>query len=72
MHLPLFPTLILLALGVGMFLLARWRGSQPAQPEKGPRMIPWRLVAISSGVLVIFMLASLAADLGIDLSQFRR
>lgn len=72
MYLPMTPTIIMLALGVGLFLLARWRGSLPAQPEKGPRMIPWTIVAMASAVLVLFMLANIAAHMGIDVSQMRR
>ncbi|MBO6796243.1 hypothetical protein [Maricaulis sp.] len=72
MYLPMTPTIIMLVLGVGLFLLARWRGNLPAQPEKGPRMIPWTIVALGSGVLVLFMLANVAAHMGIDLSQMRR
>ncbi|MEC9250469.1 MAG: hypothetical protein VX501_07455 [Pseudomonadota bacterium] len=69
MYLGLTPTLILLALGVGVFLLARWQSSRPAQPEKGPRMIAWTPVAIAAAVLVLFMLASLAAHMGINLER---
>jgi predicted MFS family arabinose efflux permease len=69
MYLGITPTLILLALGVGVFLLARWQSSRPAQPEKGPRMIAWTPVAIAAAVLVLFMLASLAAHMGINLER---
>ncbi|WP_300554995.1 hypothetical protein [Maricaulis sp.] len=71
MHLDLTPTLILLALGIGLFVLARWKSAQPARPELGPRMIPWTLVAVLSGTLAMLMLINLAVLGGLDFSEGR-
>tara|TARA_R110000868_G_scaffold5138_4_gene31760 strand:+ start:5233 stop:5397 length:165 start_codon:yes stop_codon:yes gene_type:complete len=53
-------------------MLGRWRGAQPARPERGPRLIPWTLIAIMAAAVAIIMVAHLAELGGLDLSQLRR
>ena len=49
-------TSILAALFLGTALLAAWRGARPPNPLKGPRMVPWRLLMLTSFALAMLML----------------
>ena len=71
MYLGLTSTLVGLALCVGLFLLARWRAGQPVRPEKGPRLIPWTLIAIITAALFIALLVPLVELAGVDPSELR-
>tara|TARA_R110002096_G_scaffold1542_2_gene8138 strand:+ start:260 stop:481 length:222 start_codon:yes stop_codon:yes gene_type:complete len=72
MYLSLTSTLIVLGISLAIFMLGRWRGAQPARPERGPRLIPWTLIAIMAAAVAIIMVAHLAELGGLDLSQLRR
>jgi len=69
MYISLTPTLILLIIGLATFLGSRWRLQQPIRPERGPRLIPWTLVAMLSGTLVILMLINLGVLAGLDTNR---
>ncbi len=70
--LSLSTTLIALAGCIALFLLGRWRAGQPVRPERGPRLIPWTMIAIFAAAIGVIMLAHLAELAGLDLSQLRR
>lgn len=72
MYLSLTATLIALGVVIGIFILARWRAGQPVRPERGPRLIPWTLIAIFMGGFAVILIAHLAELAGLDLSQGRR
>ncbi|MHA6287317.1 hypothetical protein [Maricaulis sp. CAU 1757] len=72
MYLSLTHTLVGLALTIALFVIARWRAGQPVRPEKGPRMIPWTLIAVLVAGIAVILLAHLAELAGLDLSQVRR
>lgn len=72
MYLSLTSTLIALGICAALFAIARWRSGQPVRPERGPRMIPWTMIAIFAAALGVVMLAHLAELAGLDLSQLRR
>lgn len=72
MYLSLTSTLIIFAGCLALFLLARWRSGQPVRPERGPRLIPWTLIAILAAAFGVIMIAHLAELAGLDLSQLRR
>ena len=69
MYLSLPVTLALFIGLVCLFFIARWQGGQPARPERGPRMIPWTLIAILAAGLAVILLAHLASFAGFDFSQ---
>lgn len=71
MYLSLTPTLIGLAACIGAFFLARWRAGQPVRPERGPRLIPWTLIAILAAAIAIVMVAHLVELAGMDPAAFR-
>jgi len=50
-----------MALGV----FAGWRGAQPPNPMKGPRMVPWRflMVLAATGALIFGIAAAQLAGL---------
>ena len=62
---PLNLTLALLAVAVALAVFAGWRGARPSQPHLGMRMVPWRLVMVTSAVAAFVLLVHLAALLGV-------
>jgi hypothetical protein len=58
-------TLIVLAVGAGLFVFGSWKSAQPADPLK-PRMAPWRLIMIVSGVVAILMLVHVVNLFGVE------
>ncbi|MBR9824232.1 MAG: hypothetical protein GYB36_00325 [Alphaproteobacteria bacterium] len=59
-------TLVFLAAALGLFGTARWKLSQPIRPENGPRLIPWRFVAIIAGTLALLMAVNLIVLAGFE------
>lgn len=53
-------TLILLAASLALTVFAGWRGAQPPDLIKGPRMIPWRFLMILGAALAMLLLIHLA------------
>ena len=53
------PLPISLAIGLACILFGAfcgWRGAQPVNPIKGPRMIPWRFLMVVSAFGFVLML----------------
>jgi hypothetical protein len=71
MYLSLAPTLTGLALCLGLFFIARWRSGQPVRPERGPRLIPWTLIAIISAAMCVALVVHLVELAGMDPAAFR-
>ncbi|MCF8506552.1 MAG: hypothetical protein K9G59_16715 [Caulobacter sp.] len=63
MELP--ATLAAAAAFIGLTVLAGWRGGRAPDLLKGPRMIPWRLVMVTSAAVVLVLLVHLASLLGL-------
>lgn len=59
-------TLILMGAGAALFAFSAWRTSRPWNPMKGPRLIPWTLLAILSGVFTLLVGVHLLALFGIE------
>ncbi|PWE18850.1 hypothetical protein DDZ18_04475 [Marinicauda salina] len=57
--------------GLALFALAAWRGGRPADPLKGPRLVPWTLVAIFAGAFVLVVGAHFLSFFGIETGQGR-
>ena len=53
-------TLILLAASLALTVFAGWRGAQPPNLIKGPRMVPWRFLMVMGAALVMLLLIHLA------------
>jgi hypothetical protein len=51
--------LALAAACTALAIFAGWRGAQPPNPMKGPRLIPWRLIMVTSAAAA-FLLFSLS------------
>ncbi|HEY8617197.1 hypothetical protein [Phenylobacterium sp.] len=51
-------------LGVAVF--AGWRGAQPPNPLKGPRLMPWRPIMVAAAVGLILMLVHAVNLLGVQ------
>lgn len=58
-------TLVLLAAFLALGVFAGWRGARPSQPHRGVRMIPWRLIMVTSAVAAFVLLVHVAALLGL-------
>ena len=64
-------TLALIVAGIILFVFAAWRTKTEPDPAKGPRMIPWTLIAITSGLFVILLLAHVFNLFGIETGRGR-
>jgi hypothetical protein len=64
----LVTTLVVLALSVGLYAYGSWRAARPADPLN-PRLIPWRPVILTAGVVAILMLVHLVNLLGVTTGQ---
>lgn len=58
-------TLAITAAFLGLTAFAGWRGARPPDLLKGPRMIPWRMVMVTSAAAVLILLVHLASLLGL-------
>ena len=63
MSLPL--TLGLLAAAVALTIFAGWRGSRPWDLTRGVRMVPWRLIMLLSGAVILVLVVHLGTLMGI-------
>jgi hypothetical protein len=61
MNLTLGLTAGLLALAV----FAGWRGAQPPNPHKGPRLVPWRFIMLAAAAGLVPLLGHLAQLAGL-------
>lgn len=52
-------TLILLAASLALTVFAGWRGAQPPNLIKGPRMVPWRFLMILGAALAMLLVIHL-------------
>ena len=66
MYLSLPVSLLAFSGCIGLFILARWRSGQPVRPERGPRMIPWTLIAIVAGACGLILAVHLLSFAGIE------
>ncbi len=58
-------TLWLLAACVAVAGLCGWRGARPADPARGPRLVPWRLLMLFSACGAVLLLVHLLNLLGL-------
>jgi len=49
-------TLVALAIASALTVLFGWLGARPPNFAKGPRLIPYRMLMLLTGVCVIFLL----------------
>ena len=64
MDLPL--TLAALAGFLALGVFAGWRGAQPPNLLKGPRMTPWRLIMVTAAALALLMVVHLVNLMGVS------
>lgn len=50
---------------IGLTAFSGWRGSRPPNLIKGPRMIPWRMIMVTSAAVVLVLLVHLASLFGL-------
>ena len=63
-------TLALVVAVTALVIFAGWRGALPWEPTKGVRMIPWRLIMVMSGAVLMVLLIHLATLLGMPQRQY--
>ena len=63
-------TLAITAALIGLTTFAGWRGARPPDLLKGPRMIPWRIVMVSSAAVALMFLVHLASLLGLHHDRY--
>ena len=68
---PLELTLALMAAGTLVFAFAAWRTKAEPDPAKGPRLIPWTLIALTAAVFVILLAAHVVNLFGIETGRGR-
>jgi hypothetical protein len=59
MDVPLTASLAAAALAMTLFF--GWRGAQPSEPGRAPRLVPWRWLMLLSFVAMVAMLVHLVA-----------
>lgn len=59
-------TLVLLAGALAVFGFAAWQTRKEPDPARGPRLIPWTLIAITIAVFILMLLAHLLSFFGIE------
>ena len=64
-------TLILIGVFAAGFGLAAWMSGRPPNLARGPRMIPWTLIAILCAATEVFLLAHLVNLLGFETGNGR-
>jgi hypothetical protein len=55
------PTAVLAACALALTVLFGWLGARPANPRRGPRLVPWRFLMLLAFLLMVLALVHLAA-----------
>ena len=69
MDMTLIPTSLILIAAALWTLAAGWMGSRPPNPNRGPRMMPWRFLMLLGFTLALLMLVHLLNLLGFHTGQ---
>ena len=58
-------TLTIAAGLLGLVVFAGWRGAQPPNPHRGPRLMPWRFIMLLAAACLLPVLVHVASLLGL-------
>jgi hypothetical protein len=58
-------TLALIAMVVAAGALSGWRGAQPPNLQRGPRLVPWRFLMVLCGALLLYLAVHLLSLMGL-------
>ena len=58
---PLVPTVVLAVCALALTVLFGWLGARPANPRRGPRLVPWRFLMLLAFLGMVLALVHLAA-----------
>lgn len=47
------------AAALALAVVAAWRGARPPDPNRPPRLVPWRMIMALAAAAVLFMLVHL-------------
>ena len=53
------PTAIIAAVALAIALLAGWRGARKPDPNRPPRLVPWRLIMVMAAAVLLYMVVHL-------------
>jgi hypothetical protein len=53
-------TLILAGSLLAIAVFAGWRGARPPNPNRGPRLMPWRFIMLLAAASLVFVLGHLS------------
>lgn len=65
-------TTVLAAVAAAFAVFAGWRGAQPPNLAKGPRLTPWRPLMMASALIALLALVHLANMVGIETGRQQR
>jgi len=71
MELTLVPTAVICAALLALAVFAGWRGAQPPNPHKGPRLAPWRFIMVTTVAVLLMMVVHLVNLLGFTTGNVR-
>ena len=66
---PLTATLILLAAAAAVGLYCAWRGAQPPDLVRGPRMLPYRFIMMMAAAVALVAVVHLVNLAGFETGQ---
>jgi hypothetical protein len=64
-RMDLTATLVSLALAALVCAAAGWRGARPPDLQRGPRMVPYRVIMVAAAAAALLMLVHLANLAGV-------
>jgi hypothetical protein len=65
-------TMILAAISAAFAVFSGWRGAQPPNLAKGPRLVPWRPLMMAAALVAILALVHAANLVGIETGRGQR
>ncbi|HEX8234218.1 MAG TPA: hypothetical protein VF559_12840 [Caulobacteraceae bacterium] len=59
-------TWIVAAIALAIALFAGWRGARKPDPNRPPRLVPWRLIMVLAAAVLLYMIVHLVNLAGVD------
>ncbi len=66
MTIELAATMAVVLAAAGFSVFSGWRGAQPPDLARGPRLVPWRPLMMAAGLLTLLALVHLLNLLGVE------
>lgn len=59
------PTLILAAVLLAIAVFSGWRGARKPDPNRGPRLIPWRMIMVLAAAVLLYLVVHMVNLAGV-------